>query len=131
MKLQEVKILVVDDVNAIRVQIQELLLQVGFERVLLAENGAVAQNLIERESVNMVLCDWHMKPVDGMELLKFCRSNPRFKDMGFVMVTAESTKELVVEAIKSGVDDYLVKPLTVESVQTKVINALLKKRILA
>jgi DNA-binding response OmpR family regulator len=80
---------------------------------------------------HLVLCDWHMSPTDGMELLKFVRAHPTYGAAPFIMVTAESTKEQVVEAIKQGVDEYIVKPLTPDQIQGKVFGVLTRKQIIA
>jgi two-component system, chemotaxis family, chemotaxis protein CheY len=127
---EEVGILVVDDVNTMRVQIKDLLKQFGFRKVTLAANGEEAKGFLETEAVHLIMCDWHMTPVDGMEFLKYVRAHDRHKATPFIMVTAESTKEKVVEAIKSGVDDYLVKPLTPIQIQNKVYGVLLRKQVL-
>src|SRR5687768_14791022 len=127
----EIQILVVDDVNTMRVQIKDLLKGLGFQKINTAGSGAEAQKALEEGPYHLVLCDWHMGPPDGMELLKFVRKSAKHKDTPFIMVSAESTKELVIEAIKSGVDDYLIKPLTVEQVQSKVYGVLLKRKVLS
>src|SRR4051812_8499744 len=116
---EEVCILVVDDVNTMLVQITDLLRGFGFKNFHTAENGEKAKILIEAKSPHLVLCDWHMAPTDGIELLKYVRGSEKHKGVAFIMVTAESTKEQVMEAIKHGVDDYLVKPLTLEQIQNK------------
>lgn len=128
---EKVSILVVDDVNSMRVQIRELLKGFGFRRVTVAENGEAAKQELEVGAFQLVLADWHMVPCDGFELLKYIRSHPEFKSMPYIMVTAECTKEKVIEAIKAGVDDYLVKPLTPLQIQTKVYGVLLKKQVLS
>jgi two-component system chemotaxis response regulator CheY len=128
---EEVNILVVDDVNTMRVQIKELLRSFGFRKVLLADNGEQAKLLLDTEPVHLILCDWHMAPTDGIEFLKYVRAHQQHKGMAFIMVTAESTKERVVDAIKLGVDDYLVKPLTPVQIQNKVYGVLLRKQVLA
>ena len=130
MMREEVSILVVDDVNAMRVQVKELLNSFGFTKVQVAENGEQAKQMMETQTFHLFLVDWHMSPTDGFDLLKHTRSHPKYKDAAFVMVTAESTKDKVVEAVKSGVDDYLIKPLTLEAIQSKVYAALLKRQVL-
>lgn len=124
----ESNILVVDDVNTMRTQIKELLIGFGFHNVDTVANGEEAKAALTSKTYHLVLSDWHMEPTNGMELLKFVRANATLKPMAFLMITAESTKERVVEAIKSGVDDYLVKPLTRAQIETKVYTILLKKR---
>jgi len=128
---EEVGILVIDDVNTMRVQIKDLLKQFGFRKVTLAANGEDAKGFLESESIHLIMCDWHMAPVDGMEFLKYVRAHDTHKTTAFIMVTAEGSKEKVVEAIKSGVDDYLVKPLTPVQIQNKVYGVLLRKQVLA
>ncbi len=127
---EDLNILVVDDVNAIRVQIRELLYTFGFKKVTIARNGAEAQVLLITETFQLILSDWHMDPVDGLSLLKFVRGNPDLKHIAFIMVTAENTKESVIEAIKCGVDDFLMKPLTSFQIQNKVFGVLLRKKVL-
>lgn len=125
----ESRILVVDDVNSMRIQIKDLLNSFGFTQVETAASGAEALALLQGPTkFQMVMCDWHMAPTNGLELLKMIRVNSQLKATSFIMVTAESTKECVIEAIKAGVDDYLVKPLTKTQIETKVYTILLKKR---
>jgi two-component system chemotaxis response regulator CheY len=124
----ETNILVVDDVNTMRVQVKELLKGFGFSNINAVANGEVAKIELTTKSYQLVLCDWHMEPTNGIELLKFVRSHPSLKGMAFIMVTAECTKENVILAVQAGVDDYLVKPLTRTQIETKVYVTLLKKR---
>ena len=124
----ESNILVVDDVNTMRTQIKELLIGFGFKNVNTVANGEEAKVALSASQYHLILADWHMEPTNGMELLKFVRGNPSLKGIAYVMITAESTKERVVEAIKAGVDDYLVKPLTRAQIESKVYTILLKKR---
>lgn len=130
MTLDEVAILVVDDVNAMRIHIRDLLKETGFGKISVASNGPAAKQLMEMERFHLILADWQMAPTDGMDLLKYVRANPTYKEAAFVMITAESTKEKVLEAIKAGVDDYLVKPVTAQQIKIKVFDLLLKKKIL-
>ena len=118
------------DVNAMRVQIQKLLETTGFKNFKLASSGAEAQALLEKGDIDFVIADWHMEPMDGLELLAFVRKNAKLKGIPFVMVTAESAKENVIVAIKAGVDQYVVKPLTKEIIQDKILQVLIKKKVL-
>jgi len=130
MTREEVSILVADDVNTMRVQIRELLRGFGFRKITVVANGEEAKKILENEPVHLVLADWQMSPVDGLELLQYVRSQDKFKGLPYIMVTAEGTKEKVVEAIKAGVDNYLVKPLTPVEIQNKVYGVLLQKQVL-
>jgi two-component system chemotaxis response regulator CheY len=124
----ESRILIVDDVNTMRMQIKELLKAFGFQNLAMVSNGEEAKIELTKNPYDLILCDWHMEPCDGLELLKHVRKDTHFKAIAFVLITAESTKERVIEAIKSGVDDYLIKPLTRVQIETKVYSVLLKKR---
>ncbi len=126
---EEVSIVVVDDVNTMRIQIKELLKLFGFRKVFVASNGEEVKQMLETIPIHLLMVDWHMSPTAGIELLKYVRSHPEHKNIAFVMVTAESAKEQVIEAVQSGVDEYLLKPLTALQVQTKVYAALLKKQV--
>ncbi len=88
---EEVGILVVDDVQAMRTQIREMLKESGFKRVRVASNGEEAKAALGSEPVQLLLADWKMEPLDGLSLLKYVRSHPSLKDLAFIMVTAETT----------------------------------------
>lgn len=130
MLISEVAILVVDDVNSVRAQVKILLKEVGFQNITLAESGQHALKLLNEQEFNLVLSDWQMEPLNGMELLKQVRQHPKYEKLPFIMVTAENAKEKIVQAIQSGVDDYLMKPLTPVQIQTKVVGLLLKRQLL-
>ncbi len=130
MKREDVSILVADDVNTMRIQIKELLRGFGFRKILACPNGEEVKSQLEVQKVHLILADWHMFPTSGLELLTYLRAHPEYQNIAFVMVTAESTMESVVEAVNCGVDEYLLKPLTALQVQTKVYGALLKRRVL-
>jgi two-component system chemotaxis response regulator CheY len=127
---EEVGVLVVDDVQAMRTQIRDIVKESGFKKVRVAASGEEAKIALSAEPVHLVLADWKMEPLDGLGLLKFVRNHPSLKDVAFIMVTAETTKERVIEAIQAGVDDYIVKPLTVAQIQSKVFGVLIKKKVL-
>ena len=131
MRIQDVSVLVVDDVNSMRVHIKELLRLHGFQYVKIAPSPQEAKMMLELEPFHLILSDWQMNPTDGIELLMYVREHPEYKDVAFIMLTAENTKEKVIEAIKLGVDDYVVKPLTPEQVQKKILGLLRKKQVVA
>lgn len=128
---EDVSVLVIDDVNTMRIQIRELLRGLGFRKILVASNGEEAKQLFKKVPIHLVLSDWHMEPGNGLALLEFIRKDPELQNIAFIMVTAENTKERVMQAIQAGVDDYLMKPLTVQQVQTKVYGVLLRKQVLS
>lgn len=127
---EEVSVLVVDDVNTMRVQIKELLNSFGFRKITAVEGGEAAKAALASNTFHLVLCDWHMEPTDGIAVLKHVRAQPQTKNMAFIMVTAENSMEKVGEAVALGVDDYIIKPLTMETIETKINKVLVKKQVL-
>jgi two-component system chemotaxis response regulator CheY len=127
---EEVSILIVDDVNTMRIQIRELLRNSGFRNISVAANGEEAKQSIELQSYQLLLVDWQMEPTDGLDLLKYVRAHPDYSKVAFMMVTAESTRDRVLQAIQAGVDDYLVKPLTPDQIKTKVYSLLTRKQVI-
>jgi len=123
----KIKVLVVDDFPTMRRIIKNLLKQLGFENIDEAENGRRSYLKIkEIQNNGLVVCDWNMPVMEGIDLLKNVRSDPALKDMPFLMVTAEAEKEKVIEAIKAGVDNYIVKPFTGEVLKEKLEKSLRK-----
>ncbi|PMP65326.1 MAG: response regulator [Thermodesulfobacterium geofontis] len=115
-----VKILVVDDFATMRKIIKNILIQLGFRDILEADDGTTALELLKKQKVDLIISDWNMPKMSGIELLKAIRSNENLKDIKFIMVTAEAQKESVVEAIKHGVNQYVVKPFTPETLKEKL-----------
>ena len=114
------KILVMDDFSTMRRIIKNILKQIGFVNVDEAENGEIALAKIGDGNYDFIISDWNMPEMTGIELLKQVRANEMTKDMPFLMVTAEAKKENVVEAVKAGVNNYIVKPFTAEVLQDKI-----------
>jgi two-component system chemotaxis response regulator CheY len=115
-----IKILVVDDFATMRKIIKNILLQLGFKDILEADDGTTALELLKKQKVDLIISDWNMPKMPGIELLKAIRSNEELKDIKFIMVTAEAQKESVIEAIKHGVNQYVVKPFTPETLKEKL-----------
>lgn len=105
-------ILVVDDQQPMRKTIAFILRQAGFKHIDFAEDGDAAWEIIARGLVDLVLLDWNMPRMSGMELLERIRSHPSVSKLPVIMVTAEAHQDLVVAAIAAGVTDYVVKPFT-------------------
>ena len=126
------KILVVDDASFTRDLIRRTLRK-QFPAVEIEEavNGRKAQQMLNKTQFDMVLCDWEMPEMTGVELLKWCREQPRYKkeDVPFVMITSRGDKSHVVEAVQSGVTDYLGKPFSSEQLVNKVISAAKKHNL--
>ena len=127
MDRSQIRILVVDDVKTMQVQLKDLLKQAGFAGVQTAGGGEDAKKQLLAAEFHLVMADWHMIPTDGIALLEYMRSTPGIREIPFVMVTAEDTKENVVKAMVSGVDEYLLKPVTPVQISTKIEQILKKK----
>ncbi|MGW8463829.1 response regulator [Pseudomonas sp. CLCA07] len=125
--MSKISVLVVDDAAFIRDLVKKCLRNVfpGI-RTEDAINGRKAQALLAKETFDLVLCDWEMPEMSGLELLTWCREQDHLKTMPFVMVTSRGDKENVVQAIQAGVSGYVSKPFTNEQLLTKVKQALNK-----
>ena len=109
----DMKILVVDDFPTMRRIVKTLFRQNGFHNFVEAEDGAKAYALLQQDrSIEFIVSDWNMPNMTGLELLKTVRSDPKVKHLPFLMVTAEAEKENILEAVKAGVSNYVVKPFT-------------------
>ena len=113
-------ILIVDDFATMRRILRNVLKQVGFSSIKEADDGKTALKELKKEKYDLVLCDWNMPEMSGLELLKEVRSDDELKDMPFVMVTAEAQKDNILEAVKAGVSNYVVKPFTAETIGEKL-----------
>ncbi|BAV78240.1 response regulator [Pseudomonas chlororaphis subsp. aurantiaca] len=125
--MSKVSVLVVDDASFIRDLVKKCLRNY-FPGIKIEDaiNGRKAQALLAREAFDLVLCDWEMPEMSGLELLTWCRSQEAMKAMPFIMVTSRGDKENVVQAIQAGVSGYVSKPFTNEQLLTKVKQALNK-----
>ena len=123
--MSKVSVLVVDDAPFIRDLVKKGLRNY-FPGIHIedAVNGRKAQVLLERQAFDLVLCDWEMPEMSGLELLTWCRGQDNLKALPFIMVTSRGDKENVVQAIQAGVTDFIGKPFTNEQLLTKVKKAL-------
>ena len=114
-------ILVVDDSRIMRNIVKNTFTDMKIPcQYLEAENGKVAFQLLENNKVNLVFLDWNMPEMDGMSFLTKVRSMPNYKDLPIFMVTSESAKYNVVEALQKGASDYIVKPINERIFREKV-----------
>ena len=125
--MAKVKVLVVDDAPFIRDLVKKCLRN-AFPGIQSedAVNGRKAQAILMKETYDLILCDWEMPEMSGLELLTWCRQQESLKLVPFIMVTSRGDKENVVQAIHAGVSDYIGKPFTNEQLLTKVKKALTK-----
>ena len=114
------KVLVVDDFATMRRILKNILKQIGFSNIAEADNGKTALAELKKEQFDLILCDWNMPEMSGLELLQKIRSDDELMDTPFVMVTAEAQKDNILEAVKAGVNNYVVKPFTAETIGEKL-----------
>lgn len=117
-------VLVVDDYATMRRIIKNLLTQIGFVNIVEADNGATALTKLRERTFGIVISDWNMEPMTGLQLLKEVRADAKLKAMPFIMVTAESKTENVIAAKQAGVNNYIVKPFNAETLKKKIESVL-------
>jgi two-component system chemotaxis response regulator CheY len=127
----DLKILVVDDFPTMWRIVKTLLKQNGFNNFTEAEDGDLGyRTLQEHGDFELIVSDWNMPNMTGLEFLKTVRADPKFKHLPFLMVTAEAEKENIIEAVKAGVSNYIVKPFTGQALKDKLekIDQMLNKQ---
>ena len=115
-----INVLVVDDFATMRRIIKGALKQLGFSNLIEAEDGEAALKELGKEKIGLIVSDWNMPNMTGLELLKAVRADNNLKDIPFLMVTAEGQKENVIQAVHAGVSNYIVKPFTPETFNAKL-----------
>jgi two-component system chemotaxis response regulator CheY len=114
------KILVVDDFSTMRKIVRNILQQMGFTNIEEAEDGKIALKRLQDGDIEFIISDWNMPNMMGIDLLKSVRADEKLKSVPFLMVTAESQKENVLQAVQAGVSNYIVKPFTAEIMEEKM-----------
>jgi two-component system chemotaxis response regulator CheY len=104
--------------------LKNILKKIGFTQIIEADDGSNALKVLEKEKVDLVISDWNMPKMTGIEFLKAVRANTAFKDLPFLMVTAEAQKQNIIEAVQAGVSNYVVKPFTEEVITEKLAKIL-------
>jgi len=116
----KMRILVVDDFSTIRRIVKNILKQIGYTEIDEAEDGNGALAKLRQDKYDLIVSDWNMPNMTGLDLLKAIRADGALNGIPVLMVTAEAKKENVVEAIKAGVNNYIVKPFTAEVLREKI-----------
>ena len=114
------KILVVDDFATMRRIIKNILTQLGFKNIIEADDGATALPVLKSEKIGLVISDWNMPKMTGLELLKAVRADADLANTPFIMVTAEAQQDNIILAVKAKVSQYIVKPFTAETLSEKL-----------
>ncbi|NIA69447.1 response regulator [Pelagibius litoralis] len=113
-------ILIVDDYKTMLRIIRNLLKQLGFNNVDEATDGSAALQKLRDKDYHLVISDWNMEPMSGMQLLTEVRADTKLKELPFIMITAESKTENVIAAKEAGVSNYIVKPFNAATLKTKL-----------
>ncbi len=122
---KNMRILIVDDYKTMLRIIRNLLKQLGFNNIDEATDGSMAlQMLRSGNTYGLVISDWNMEPMTGLQLLREVRADAHLKSLPFIMVTAESKTENVIAAKEAGVSNYIVKPFNAETLKTKMSSVL-------
>jgi len=114
------KILIVDDFSTMRRIIKNLLRDLGFNNTQEADDGVTALPMLQNGDFDFLVTDWNMPGMQGIDLLKALRADPKFADLPILMVTAEAKREQIVEAAQAGVNGYVVKPFTAATLKEKI-----------
>ncbi|WP_127477500.1 chemotaxis response regulator CheY [Sulfurivermis fontis] len=117
---KNIKILIVDDFSTMRRIIKNLLRDLGFTNTAEADDGTTALPMLQSGNFELLVTDWNMPGMQGIDLLKAVRADPKLAHLPVLMVTAEQKKEQIIEAAKAGVNGYIVKPFTAQTLKEKL-----------
>jgi two-component system chemotaxis response regulator CheY len=120
----QMNILIVDDYKTMLRIIRNLLKQLGFNNVDEATDGSMALQKLRDKEYGLVISDWNMEPMTGIQLLREVRADARLKALPFIMITAESKTENVIAAKEAGVNNYIVKPFNAATLKTKLASVI-------
>jgi two-component system, chemotaxis family, chemotaxis protein CheY len=125
---KDTKFLIVDDIPNMRRIIKKILVDLGYNAIFEADDGTTAMDVLIQEAltpepVGVVLCDWMMPQMKGIDLLKSCRNSPEFKTLPFILLTGKSEYNQIIEAALLDVSEYLVKPFSPDALKQKLARA--------
>lgn len=121
---KSMRILLVDDFKTMMKLTAGLLNQMGFHNIEEATDGGMALQKLKAAKFNLILSDWNMEPVNGLDLLKAVRADPTLKHIPVVLITAESKPENIIAAKKAGVNNYIVKPFNGHTLKEKLVSVI-------
>ena len=114
------KVLVVDDFATMRRIVKNILTQLGYKNIIEADDGPTAMTVLKQEKIDLIISDWNMPKMTGLDLLKNVRGNPDWAKIPFIMVTAEAQQDNIILAVKAKVSQYIVKPFTADTLGEKI-----------
>jgi len=118
------EILIVDDVAVLRNIMKMQLQRMGFSQIYEAQDGSAAMKILHAQRIDLVISDWNMPVMNGFELLREMRASEVFKNIPFIMVTAEATEAKISMAMQLKVDELILKPFTLEILERKIIRVI-------
>lgn len=117
---QALKILIVDDQNSVRQMTRLTLEEIGIKHIYDSENGKTALDIAGVQPLDLIISDYNMPEMDGLQLLRAVRAHPTARRLPFILLTGRGDRELVVKAAQAGVNNYLVKPFTADTLKQKI-----------
>ena len=117
---KNMKILVVDDFATMRRIIKNILTQLEYKNLVEADDGTTALDILKKEKVDLIISDWNMPKMTGIDLLKAIRADASTANIPFIMVTAEAQQDNIILAVKAKVSQYIVKPFTADTLAEKI-----------
>ena len=115
------RILLVDDSSTMRGIVRKMLTELGFTKIDEAADGAAALTKLNEYDYELVISDWNMEPMNGHALLERVRSNQRLENLPFIMMTAETDEDKLIEAKFAGVSSFISKPFSAETLKAKIL----------
>jgi two-component system chemotaxis response regulator CheY len=120
MALKDMRVFIVDDYTTMLRILRNLLRQLEINNVEEATNGETAYHMLQKAPPDLIISDWNMAPMTGLDLLRKVRADAKLRHIPFIMVTAESKTENVIAAKQAGVSNYIVKPFNAETLRAKI-----------
>ncbi len=116
----DINILIVEDLLTTRLFLRRTLKKLGYTNVVLSPDGEVALEELGRKSFDLIISDWHMPKMDGLDFFKALSKNRKWNEIPFLLITAEKERDKVIEAVQAGIKQYLVKPVEPEKLSNKI-----------
>ena len=116
----DINILIVEDLMTTRLFLRRTLKKLGYTNVVLSEDGEAALKELEQKAYDLIISDWHMPNMDGLDFYKELSKNRKWSEIPFLLITAEKERDKVIEAVQAGIKEYLVKPVQPEKLSSKI-----------
>ncbi len=124
MSIQSKSVLIVDDMRMTRMKLRKICTDLGIKNISEAVDGAQALEILEQAKPDLILSDWNMPNISGIELIQKIRENPSYSTIPVIFITAEAEKNSIIKSLEFGVADYILKPFNDENVKSKICSAL-------